>query len=301
VVATLAAIVVGAWSAAPALHAARSAHAVVVVGDAVYALGGSGTGGTPLAVERFDGRRWSDVAQLPGDGLNAPATVALGGKLWLIGGFEGTTNLPTDAVDVFDPATRAWSAAPPLPAPRGGHAAVVLDGKIHVLGGGNSVSTIADHSVFDPATGTWSEAAPLPQAEGSPAAVVFRGRLYAIGGRSGFSDFGDVYVYDAAADTWSRAPSIPPRGTVGAVVYRGAIYVFGGESQATGKVLGDVLRLTPGAKAWRRVSTLPTPRNYARAVVFHDAVYVVGGSRNAGSSHSAVGSRVVERFVVKRR
>ena len=110
---------------------------------------------------------------------------------------------------VYDPSSEAWSAAAPLPAPRGGHAAVVLDGKIHVLGGGNSMSTIADHSVYDPATDSWTEAAPLPRAEGSPAAVVFGGRLYAIGGRSGFSDFGDVYVYDAADDAWTTRPVDP--------------------------------------------------------------------------------------------
>ena len=296
----VAAVVVGSWSKAPPLLAARSAHAVVAVGESVYALGGSGAGGTPLEVERFDGKRWRVAGMLPGDGLNAPAAVALGGRIYLIGGFAGTTNLPVDSVQVFDPASATWSSAAPLPAPRGGHAAVVLDGKIHVLGGGNSVSTIADHSVYDPATSSWSEAAPLPRAEGSPAAVVFGGKLYAIGGRSGSSDYGDVYVYDAARDAWTRGPSIPPRGTAGAVVYRGAIYVFGGESQASGKTLGDVLRLTRGAKSWRRVSALPTARSYARAVVFHDAVFVVGGSRSYGSSHSAAGSRVVERYFVKK-
>ena len=291
----VAAVVVGSWSKAPSLVAARSAHAVVAVGDAVYALGG-----TSLGVERFDGRRWSAATTLPGDGLNAPAAVALGGRIYLIGGFAGTTNVPVDGVRVYDPASQAWSSAASLPAPRGGHAAVVLGGKIHVLGGGNSVSTIADHSVYDPATDSWTEAAPLPRAEGSPAAVVFGGRLYAIGGRSGFSDYGDAYVYDAAKDTWTRGPSIPARGTTGAVVYRGAIYLFGGESQTSGTTLKDVLRLTRGAKSWRRVSAMPTARNYARAVVFHDAVYVIGGSRSAGSSHSAAGSRIVERYFVKK-
>ncbi len=296
----VAAVVVGSWSKAPSLVAARSAHAVVAAGDAVFALGGSGADGTPVGVERFDGKRWSVATTLPDDGLNAPAAVALGGRIYLIGGFAGTTNLPVDAVRVFDPSAHAWSSAAPLPAPRGGHAAVVLDGKIHVLGGGNAVSTIADHSVYDPATDSWTEAAPLPRAEGSPAAVVFGGKLYAIGGRSGFSDYGDVYVYDAAKDAWTRGPSIPPRGTAGAVVYRGAIYLFGGESQASGTTLKDVLRLTRGATSWQRVSAMPTARNYARAVVFRDAVYVVGGSRSFGSSHSAAGSRMVERFFVQK-
>jgi N-acetylneuraminic acid mutarotase len=293
VVAALGAVAVGTWHAAPSLRDARAAHAVVATRTAIYVLGGS-SGTTD--VERFDGERWQVVTHLPHGGLNAPAAVALGGRIVVIGGFEEQTNLPTARVEVYDPARDRWSAGPPLPAPRGGHAAVVLAGRIHVLGGGNTQSTIADHSVYDPRTRRWTAAAPLPRAEGSPAAVVFGGRLYAIGGRSGFDDFGDVFVYDAGRDRWAPGPSIPPRGTAGAAVHRGAIYVFGGESQATGSVLGDVLRLTRGGTAWRRVSTLPTPRNYARAVAFRGGVYVVGGSTSAGASHSAAGSRVVERF-----
>jgi len=280
------------------LHA-RSAHSVVTAGGYVYALGGSGTRGPVREVERFDGKRWMNETTLPGNGLNAPAAVVLDDLIYVTGGFEGLSNVPTSAVHVYDPTTKQWRQAAALPAPRGGHAAVVLDGKIHVIGGGNSESTIADHSVYDLATNRWSEAAPLPRAEGSPAAVVFKGRLYAIGGRSGFSDYGAVYIYDAGKDTWSKGPPIAPRGTAGAVVYRGAIFVFGGESQRRNKTLNDVLRLDPKTNHWRRVNGMPTARNYARAVLLKDAVYIVGGSRAAGDSHSAAGSKVVERFFIR--
>jgi N-acetylneuraminic acid mutarotase len=293
-IAAAAAFAIGTWSKAPPLREPRSAHAVVATGSAIYVLGGPGA----TDVERFDGTSWRIVAQLPGGAVNAPAAAVVGGKIYLIGGFSELSNVPTDRVDVYDPASGAWSAAAPLPAPRGGHAAVVLDGKIHVLGGGNSQSTIADHDVYDPATDTWTKAASLPRAEGSPAAVVFGGKILAIGGRSGFSDYGDVYAYDPVTDSWSKRPPIPPRGTAGAVVYRGAVYVFGGESQSAGKPLRDVFRLTAGARAWRRVATMPTARNYARAVLFRGAVYIVGGSRTAGASHSATGSRLVDRYVV---
>jgi N-acetylneuraminic acid mutarotase len=295
-----AAAALGSWKrVAPMLHR-RSAHSVVSTGDALYAVGGSGVGGPVREVERFDGARWVEETRLPGEGLNAAAAVVLGGRIYVIGGFEGLSNRPTDRVLVYDVATHVWNDAPPLPAPRGGHAAVVLDGKIHVLGGGNSESTIADHSVFDPAANRWREAARLRRAKGSVAAVVFGGKIFAIGGRSGSFDFGDVDIYDPAADRWSKGPRIGARGTAGAVVYRGTIYVFGGESQAQGKTLNGVLRLTATKHAWRRVSRMPTGRNYARAVVLNDAVYVVGGSRSAGDSHAAAGTAIVERYFVRR-
>jgi N-acetylneuraminic acid mutarotase len=280
----------GTWGKAPRLPTPRSAHAVVVAAGAIHVLGGPGGD----RVDRFDGHTWSLETHLPGGIVNAPVAVALGTKLYAIGGFLGATNLPTADVWVFDLSARTWSAGPPLPAPVGGAAAVVLGGRIHVLGGGNNVSTVATHYVLDPNTGQWTTAAQLPRAEGSPAAVVRGGKIYAIGGRSGFSDFGNTYIYDPAADAWTRGPSIPPRGTAGAAVWRGSIYLFGGESQSARSVLGGVFRLAPGARAWRRIGRLPTPRNYARAVVFRRRIYIVGGSKSAGDSHAARGSRVVE-------
>lgn len=281
------------WGKAPRLPSPRSAHAVVVAGGAIHVLGGPGS----RLVQRFDGRRWTTETRLPGGPLNATAAVTVGSKIYVLGGFGGTTDLPTAQVWAFDTATHSWAKGAPLPAARGGEAAVVLEGKIHVLGGGNDVSTIASHDVYDPAVGSWSPAAPLPRAEGSVAAVVLGGKIWAIGGRSGFDDYGDTYVYDPQADSWSRGPRIPPRGTAGVVAWNGAIYVIGGESQARAGVLGDVFRLVPGASSWRRVARLPTPRNYARSVVYHRRIYVVGGSTVAGDVHAARGSRVVDWFV----
>jgi SAM-dependent methyltransferase len=284
------------WHAVAPMLEPRAAHAVVATAAAVYALAGTGRGGQPVAtVERFDGFAWEVETRLPGAGLNAPAAVAHHGRLYVIGGFDTVTNVPSDRVLIYDTVARTWSEGPRLPAPRGGHAAVVLDDRIHVIGGGNSQSTLADHDVLDPALGAWTRLAPLPRAEGSPAAAVYEGRLYAIGGRSGPADFGAVDVYDPTSDAWASGPAIEPRGTAGAVAYCGALHVFGGESQARRASLGDVLRL--GSTGWQPVAPLPTPRNFARAVVLGNAVYVVGGSPTPGPSHASEGSAVVERYV----
>ena len=290
----------GTWRSDAPMTFARAAHAVVSTPTAIYALGGTGAGGAPvLAVERFDGRRWTTETTLPGAGLNAPAAVVLDGRIYVIGGFNTTTNVPTDAVRVYDPTTHAWSDAAPLPAPRGGHAAAVLDGKIHVIGGGNSRSTLADHSLYDPVTNRWSSLAPLPRSEGSPAAVVAEGKLFALGGRSGSSDFGAVDIYTPATDRWSAGPAITPRGTAGAVLYCGDIYLVGGESQARNESLSNLLRLDMGTLTWHDVPPMPTARNFARAVLYGGRMYVVGGSPTPGRSHASEGSAVVESFGVQ--
>ena len=285
------------WSPAPPMLHARSAHAVVATGDAIYAIGGTGAGGAPvMQVERFDGNEWREETTLPGEGLNAPAAAAIGNRIYVIGGFKTVTNVPTSEVLVYDVGTQTWGTAPPLPAPRGGHAAAVLDGKIHVIGGGNSRSTLADHSEYDPATDKWTERAPLSRSKGSPAAVVFNDRLYSLGGRSGPSDFGDIEIYDPESNRWTPGPSIEPRGTAGAAAYCGTIYIFGGESQAKKTTLDEVLKLDADRNAWQRAAPMPAARNYARAIPFRGSVYLVGGNPTVGMSHSSAGSTIVERF-----
>lgn len=285
----------GSWSSAPPMLHARAAHAVVASPDAIYAIAGTGEGGAPvLTVERFDGTAWRDVATLPGHGVNAPAAALVRDRIYLIGGFDTVTNVPVATVRVYDTATRAWSEAAPLPAPRGGHAAVVMEDGIHVIGGGNDRTTLADHDVYDPQADRWHALPPLPRAEGSPAAATMNGKLYAVGGRSGAADFGTVDIYDPATRTWFAGPPIDPRGTAGAVVYCGALHIFGGESQARRASLADVLRL--GAEGWHALPSMPTGRNFARAVVLGGAVYVVGGSPTPEPSHASVGSAIVERY-----
>jgi N-acetylneuraminic acid mutarotase len=285
----------GSWSSAPPMLYARAAHAVVATANAIYALGGTGAGGKPvLAVERFDGTAWRDAGMLPGRGVNAPAAAVVGDRIYLIGGFDTVSNVPVATVRVLDTITGTWSEAAPLPAPRGGHAAVVMDDGIHVIGGGNDRTTLADHDVYDPRADRWRALAPLPRSEGSPAAAVMNGKLYAVGGRSGPADFGAVDVYDPAREAWSPGPAVEPRGTAGAVVYCGTLHVFGGESQAQRASLADALRLTP--QGWQALAPMPTGRNFARAVVLDGAVYVVGGSPTPEPSHASAGSPVVERY-----
>lgn len=284
---------IGEWATAPSLLHPRAAHGVVATDDAIYVLAGIGEGRRPVMdVERFDGTAWSDIATLPGKGLNAPSAATVDGKIYVIGGFSGTSNKPTAEVHVYDIATSTWSMAAPLPKASGGHAAVVLDGRIHVVGGGTAQSTIADHVVYDPTTDTWTTAAPLSRPKGSPAVTVLDGHIWAVGGRSGYDDFGDVEVYDPATDQWAAGPEIDARGNAGAVAACGTILVAGGQQQNGSSVLDDVFVLD--GDTWRADTPLPVARAFARTVLFGDAVYVVGGSDKYGQTHATPGSGTVE-------
>lgn len=59
-------------------------------------------------------------------------------------------------VEVFDPHTTTWRAAPPMAAPRTSHAAAALGGRLYAVGGQDSRSTHATCEVFDPAGERWA-------------------------------------------------------------------------------------------------------------------------------------------------
>lgn len=283
---------------APLLHA-RAAHAVVADDKHIYVLGGTGEGGRPvLAVERFDGTSWHLESQLPQGGLNAPAALKLGEEIWLVGGFFTDTNIPTDQVWRYHTRDKTWRAGPSLPVARGGHGLALVDGVIHLAGGGNQERTLDEHLLLKPGASSWQVAAALPRAQGSPALAVLENRLYAIGGRSGYQDFGDVYEFQPGATAWRKLMAISPRGTAGAVGSCGRLWVFGGEVQARQAVLAEVLQLDPRNGQIQTGPALPDARNFARAVWYRGQVYVVGGSLTAGDSHAAQGSKLVQSLVL---
>lgn len=287
----------GAWYDAPALPSSRASLAAVQYGDTIYVVGGSGTGGAPLEVLKLDGATWVGETTLA-QGLNAPAAAVVGDELFVIGGFVGTGNTPSAAVRIYDFATKEWSSGAPMPTPRGGIQAAVLNGRIHVVGGGNASSTVAAHEAYDPATNTWASLQPLPSSRGNPALAVFEGRLYAIGGASGGSVFTDVDVFDPVTGSWNDGPAVPGgRVAARAVVYRDALYVFGGELTFTG-ARDDVFRLSAAGDAWQRMTRMPTGRSYAAAALLDDGVYLIGGSVAQATEHGDAGIAGVVRYVL---
>src|SRR6185369_15562818 len=108
---------------------------------------------------------------------------AAGGRVYAIGGFVGSSFTAGAAVDRYDPATGKWSAAAPLPMPRGALAAVALDGEIYATGGARGGVSVSDHAVYDPAANAWTALAPLPTPRNHLAAAVIGRHVYVVGGR----------------------------------------------------------------------------------------------------------------------
>lgn len=155
-------------------------------------------------------------------GLPIPRTghgaVSLGGKLYVIGGFSGST---LARVDQYDPASNSWTRKADLHSARREFAAGVANGKIYVACGmswsdPNAVTYVATTEEYDPAADTWTERAPCPAV---PAVNNIFGNAH-IGGTSANDRLyvavttpssAALYQYDPVGNSWtSKEP--PPFG-----------------------------------------------------------------------------------------
>ena len=168
----------------------------------------------------------------------AGSAAVVGRTLHYFGGQEITRTRETPdhyALDLDNPSA-GWRSLAPMPHSRNHAGAVVLGGKIYVVGGQTGYDSAlvphADVQVYDPAADRWSGVAALPDARSHIAnsTFVYRGRIYAVAGERNHNDAkSSVYRYDPAADRWDALPSLPDRRiSPSAGVIGDTIYVSGG-------------------------------------------------------------------------
>jgi N-acetylneuraminic acid mutarotase len=96
------------WHTAPPMPTTRKMLAAAVIGPQLYALGGNRWVGSHMSytrvVEVYDTttHAWSQVTSMP-SGRYGHAAVALGGKIYVVGGVREAEDTPTSIVEVFTP------------------------------------------------------------------------------------------------------------------------------------------------------------------------------------------------------
>lgn len=133
-----------------------------------------------------DGSGWEPGPRAP-LGVNSAAFVADGPRLHVLGGRYSTGGriLSIAAHQILDSATWTWRQAAPMPAPRGGHAAAIAAGRLHVFGGETFEGTPAAHATvfrYDPRTDRWDEPATMPTPRHGLGALGLAGRIHLLGG-----------------------------------------------------------------------------------------------------------------------
>jgi len=200
-------------------------------------------------------------------------SVTLSGKIYVIGGSDGTTL--RDETMVYDPATDSWVFASSIPTARLSLTVSAVNGKIYAIGGDNlgELDTVEE---YDPTTDTWATKAPMPTERSSLASGVVNGKIYAIGGKTNVPVM-TVEEYDPTTDTWATKTPMPTRRRgLAAAVVNGKIYAIGGLHG--GGLSNDVEEYDPATDTWTSKASMPTARRDLTAAVVNGKIYAIGGT-----------------------
>jgi N-acetylneuraminic acid mutarotase len=282
----------GVWMRKAPMFMSRGEVAAAFLDGKIYVVGGSVAGRSALASnEAYDPatENWLERAPLPRP-LSHVGLAAAGGLLYAIGGFSSTTGDHEGAVAsllAYDPRSDSWRERAPMKAPRGSVGVVMLNGKIHAIGGrGLDKQVVATHEIYDPETDRWRLAAPIGRARDHLAAVVAEGRIHVIGGRTvTLFDNTDIHeIYDEAVDRWQPAAPLPtPRSSGAATLLGSMILVAGGECR-NNTTYAETEGYDLKSGRWEFLSPLPAGRHAFAAATVGDTAYFAGGSTGCGGT-----------------
>ncbi|WP_245757097.1 Kelch repeat-containing protein [Amycolatopsis xylanica] len=212
---------------------------------------------------------WHVLPSLP-EAIGSVAVAAAGGLLHVFGGRTSSRIVKLDTGPggpelsagfgtvsthrTYDPRTRAWATATPVPGPARDHQGVaVLGDRVHLFGGRREdiSDNLSRHDVYDTATGEWWAAAELPAPRSSGAYCVLDGRIRYVGGEcsangdaASFDAYTDAFEYDPGADAWTTLVPLPaPRHAFGAAAANGTAYFIGGAPKCGGGASTTVFAL----------------------------------------------------------
>lgn len=243
---------------------------------------------TPTPTPDLPGE-WTSAEALPGGARQETAVVALGGKVYVLGGFDAVGTVVPD-VEVFDPALGTWANAAPLPIEMHHANAAVADGKIFVLGYLTGFDFAAHGEVYsyEPIGNAWTlrAAMPLGTERGASSVAASGNEIYVAGGLRDGGAVADFSVFTATTGTggaWTGLVDMPAaRDHGGAGVIGGVFYAAGGRDGTIGGHVPELLSWDPAAPAsWTVKAPMPTSRGGVAAAVMAGQLFVFGGEGNA--------------------
>jgi N-acetylneuraminic acid mutarotase len=179
------------WAMIAPMPIGRGGATADVVGSKIYVVGGLDPSGASLAtVSVYDPATgaWSAAASMSTRRDNAVSAV-IDGRLYVFGGrtrnADGTTvSSMLSSVEMYDPATDAWTPRASMPTGRRTAMVGTLNGKAQVIGGEKTSSggAFTVNEEYDPATDTWRTLTPMPGPRRAAAAATAGGIVYVVGG-----------------------------------------------------------------------------------------------------------------------
>ena len=201
------------WTQKADMPTPRKTKTCVVDGK-IYAIGGSGFDLTSnnhwqlATVEVYDPTTdaWAKAKSMNHTRYDAALSV-VNGEIYAMGGtgwplIEYQSNSYLSSVEVFNPETHRWQERTEIIAPKAGHAASVIDGKIYVTGGylwkDKEFKHLSTIEIYDPTTDRWTQEPDMLMGKSGHASEVIDGQIYIFGGNSDVAQgpLTSVEVYD---------------------------------------------------------------------------------------------------------
>ncbi len=223
---------------------------------------------------------WGQGAAIPVPVI-CPAVGFIGGKIYVVGGGNGT--VPVGNNQVYNTANNTWSTAAAMPTPVGCAAYAVVAGILYVIGGSPTNTTFTDTvQAYDPATNTWSTKTPMPIARGSiPAAVVDGKSIYVMGGNGTTLRLDNLEKYDTTTDTWTEeSPLLVGRSeTTGGLL---GTTIVSSDGDTNSGPTGDTEAYDVSTNTWSELTADPTARGGPCFAAISGQLYLAGGNNPGG-------------------
>ena len=186
----------GVWAARAPMPTARSSGVAVVHDGRIYVAGGRPPREKDFAVYDTATDSWETLPELPSQ-RNHMTGAAIDGRIHIAGGRigHGLGIAKTAVHEVFDPQTRTWTTAAPMPSARSGMNGVMARGCFHVWGGESQEGMSPDHDYYDPRTNQWTSLPDMPlPVHGVNGAAFVDGLIRVAGGGTNVGgSFGSMY------------------------------------------------------------------------------------------------------------
>ena len=225
------------WTTAASIPTPVYSAASAVVNGLLYVIGGytttNGSNGPTGAVQVYSptSNTWATKTSMPTVRGNAAAVVD-GGMIYVIGGYDSTTELST--VEKYNPATDTWSTEAPLLTAKSELAAGLLGSTIVAAGGLAAGGDTGDNEGYNVSTNKWSALALDSAPHNASCFGSLLGQLYVASSETSGTKATLTESFSVATNKWTTRASMPQAVVgPGSAVSGGLLYCFGGANTPT--------------------------------------------------------------------
>lgn len=270
------------WDEQPRLPAGNHDIAFARVEDRLYTAGGKTYFGWPASawtnldhIWSYDINAgiWNVEAPMLEPGKAYAGIAALGGEIWLLGGYfiDGSQTVGTATVEIYSPRSRSFRLGPPLDEPRGQIVALTLNDRLFAIGGGvkKMVSIAAGET-------TWQTEPPPPGPVAQASGCVLNGNIYVASGAG--SQCPGLFVYDPQQQSWSdvRHPTDSAPQAPLCAAYQGQVWVMAGTGRGGARTATHIY--APNLREWQKGPDVPLPVSWGAATEVNGRLLIAGGA-----------------------